>query len=185
MKRLTSDKDKEKPITKKDVIRELKESVETKLVSRREAPLIGLIRFSIALWGSKIFTSSAPGTSIHFWLLGYEIHFHHFHYGIIALAVGIIITFIEGPWPRRIGHAFFGAGLGFIVDEYWMLLIFDDSATTYFGAESQYISRMIGIGVTIIYAVIVLASWYFTRREREIWTKFYDAVASGKIKIEL
>ncbi|MHA1129725.1 MAG: hypothetical protein ACTSQI_14690 [Candidatus Helarchaeota archaeon] len=176
---------KEEPITKEHVIRELKESVETKLVNRREAPLLGLICFSLALWGSKIFTSNSPGTSLIFNLFGAEIHFHHFHYGIIALVIGIIIMFIEGPWPKRIGHILFGAGLGFIVDEYWLLLTFDDSSYNYFSPESQLVSKVIGIVITAIYIVVVALSYFLTKRERKIWIKFYEAVESGKIKINL
>jgi hypothetical protein len=177
--------DKEEAITKEQVVRELKESVETKLVTRREAPLIGLLCFSAALWGSKIFTSHSPGTSFIFNLLGAEIHFHHFHYGIIALAVGIIVMFIEGPWPRRFAHILFGAGLGFIVDEYWLLLTFDDSSYNYFSSESQLVSITIGIVVTAVYAAVVILSYFLTKRERKIWTEFYEAVESGKIKVDL
>ena len=182
---MSPDKVIEEKITKEEVIKELREAVGNKLVMRREAPIIGLACFSAALWGSKIFTSTSPGTSIIFTLLGAEIHFHHFHYGIIALTVGIILAFIEGPWIRRIGHALFGAGLGFIVDEYWMLLTMDDAAYNYFGPESQLVSAIIGIVITVIYATIVVVLYFFTKRERRIWTKFYESVKAGKIKIEL
>ncbi|MFX1297554.1 MAG: hypothetical protein ACFFD2_22215 [Promethearchaeota archaeon] len=181
---MSTGKDEEKEITKEEVIKELEESVGNKLVMRREAPIIGVICFSAALWGSKIFTSSSPGTSIIFTLFGAEIHFHHFHYGIIALIIGIILTFIEGPWVKRIAHGLFGAGLGFIIDEYWMLLTMDDSSYNYFGPNSQWVSITIGIVITAIYVAIVVILYFFTRRERKIWTKFYEAVKSGKIKIE-
>ena len=176
---------KSREVTKEQVLRELRESVGAKLVDRREAPLIGLIFFNIALWGSKLFTHFWPGTSTGFTFMGEEIHFHHFHYGIIAIVVAIVVMFIEGAWPRRIGHMLFGAGLGFIVDEYWMLLLFDDSEVVYFSYESQLIALMVGIVVSIIYGGIVLVSYFFTKREREIWMKFYDAVESGKIKIDI
>ncbi len=173
------------------VRKELKEALEDKLVMRREAPLIGAVFFAIALWGSKIFTSTSPGTSLIFYdvtLFGYsfgDIHFHHFHYGIIAIGIAIVLGFIEGAWPRRIKHVLFGAGFGFIVDEYFMLLIMDDSSEVYFGPESQLISNLIGIICTVVYVVIALLAYYFTKKERELWRKMYDAVASGKAKFDI
>ena len=68
-----------KKFGKERVIYELKESFVHKIVLRLEAPLIGLIAFNIALWGSKLFTLMSPGTSIIFQLGGFNIHFHHFH----------------------------------------------------------------------------------------------------------
>jgi len=168
---------------KERISEEIKESYEHKLVQRLEAPLIGLIAFSIALWGSKIFTAISPGTSLIFQIGGYDIHFHHFHYGIIALAIGLILTFFEGKWFVRIEHILFGAGLGFIVDEYWLLLTFD--AGTYFLPESQFISMMIGLALTIIYVVIIIGVYYKSRAERKLWKELYDVVKSGKVKIDI
>lgn len=170
---------------KERVINELKESLQHKLVLRLEAPLIGLIAFSIALWGSKIFTLLSPGTSLIIQVGGYNIHFHHFHYGIIALAIGLALTFFEGNWFVRIEHTLFGAGLGLIVDEYWLLLIFDDHAETYFGLQSQFISAMIGLIITIIYVVIMIGIYFVTKEERKIWQDLYDAVQSDKVKIDI
>ncbi|NVM27694.1 MAG: hypothetical protein HWN65_02540 [Candidatus Helarchaeota archaeon] len=167
------------------VVSEIKESLEHKLVTRREAPLLGLIFFSIALWGSKLFTMLSPGTSLTFTIAGYNIHFHHFHYGIIALVLGIILAFFEGRWFVRFKHIFFGAGLGLIADEYWLLLTFDDHASTYFGPESQFISAMIGLVFTIIYVVIIVGVYFRTKKERKLWQDLYDAVASGKAKIDI
>lgn len=168
---------------KERITDEIKESYEHKLVQRLEAPLLGLIVFSIALWGSKIFTTISPGTSLIFQIGSYTIHFHHFHYGIIALAIGLILTFFEGPWIVRIEHILFGAGLGFVVDEYWLLLTFD--ATTYFGQESQLISMIIGLVITIIYVVIIVGVYFKTKEERKLWKELYDAVKSGKVKIDI
>ncbi|MFX0026980.1 MAG: hypothetical protein ACFE8M_11270 [Candidatus Hermodarchaeota archaeon] len=170
---------------KERVIYEIKESLEHKIVLRLEAPLLGLIAFSVALWGSKIFTAISPGTSIIFQIGSYNIHLHHFHYGIIALAIGLILTFFEGQWFVRIEHILFGAGLGFIVDEYWLLLIFDDHAATYFGAESQLISAMIGLVISIVYVVITIGVYFATKEERKIWRELYEAVKSDKVKIDL
>ncbi|MBD3230368.1 MAG: hypothetical protein GF329_19470, partial [Candidatus Lokiarchaeota archaeon] len=133
--------------------KEIKEKGKTSMAKRREGPFFGLVAFSIALWGSKLFTFLSPGTSMYFEILGYEIHFHHFNYGIIALAIGIIITFFEGVWYVRFGHILFGAGLGFIIDEYWLLLIFDD--TLYFTTNSYFISTLIGAIFTVIYLVFI------------------------------
>ncbi|MFX1377971.1 MAG: hypothetical protein ACFFA4_02670 [Promethearchaeota archaeon] len=168
---------------KERVIYEIKESLEHKMVLRLEAPLIGLIAFSFALWGSKIFTALSPGTSLIFQISGYTIHLHHFHYGIIALAIGLVLTFFEGRWFARIEHILFGAGLGFIVDEYWLLLIFDDS--TYFGPESQFISVMIGLVISIIYAIIIIGIYFITKEERKIWHELYDVVKSDKFEIDI
>lgn len=168
---------------KERITEEIKESYEHKLVQRLEAPLIGLIAFSIALWGSKLFTFISPGTSLIFQIGSYEIHFHHFHYGIIALGIGLVLTFFEGKWYVRIEHILFGAGLGFIVDEYWLLLTFD--ATTYFGPESQFISIMIGLVITILYIVIIVGVYYKSRGERKLWKELYNAVKSGKVKIDI
>jgi len=170
-------------IGKEKIIREIKESYEHKLVQRLEAPLLGLIAFSIALWGSKLFTLISPGTSLFFQIGIYTIHLHHFHYGIIAVAIGLILTFFEGDWFVRIEHILFGAGLGFIVDEYWLLLIFDD--TTYFGTESQFISTMIGLIITIIYLIITIGIYFHTKEERKIWRELYNAIKSGKVKIDI
>ena len=85
----------------------------------------------------------------------------------------------------RLQHSLFGVGLGFIVDEYWLLLIFDDHASTYFGPESQYISAMIGLVITIIYAVIAVGVFLTSRREIRLWKKLYEAVKSGEIEIHV
>ena len=167
------------------ITEEIKESYEHKLVQRLEAPLIGLIAFSIALWGSKLFTLISPGTSLIFPIGGYEIHFHHFHYGIIALGIGLVLTFFEGQWFVRIEHGLFGGGLGLIVDEYWLLLIFNDHADTYFGPESQFISGMIGLVISIIYIVIIIGVYYVTKEEREIWHELYEAIKSDKVNIDI
>ncbi|MHA1265371.1 MAG: hypothetical protein ACTSRS_09075 [Candidatus Helarchaeota archaeon] len=176
-------KKKKNKFGKEELRRELKEALDDKLVQRREGPLLGAAAFSVALWGSKIFTSSAPGTSVYFWLFGHEIHFHHFHYGIIAIAIAIVLSFIEGPWPKRLKHIMYGVGGGFLVDEYWMLLTLDD--TTYFGSESQLISTWIGIVCTIVYVSIALLAFFLTRRERKLWGELYKAVKDGKAKIDI
>ena len=162
---------------------EVKESLEHKLVQRREAPLIGLMAFSVALWGSKLFTAILPGSSVVFQILGFNVHLHHFNYGFILLVIGLMLTFFEGAWFVRVEHSLFGAGLGFIVDEYWLLLIFDDHATTYFGPESQFISTMIGLVITIAYVVIAVGVFFKTKKEREIWQELYEAVKSGEAQI--
>jgi len=173
---------------KKRIVAEMKEAVGSKLVQRREAPIIGLVLFSIALWGSKLYTAisnaNGGGGSVGFTLLGHNIHFHHFHYGIIALGIAMVFSFFEGPWVERIKHGLFGAGLGFIIDEYWMLLIFDDSAAVYFGPQSQFIGIVIGIFMTILYSVISLLLYFMTKKEQKLWQEFYEAVESGKIKLD-
>lgn len=173
----------EEEIKKEQVIYEIEESLTHKLVQRREAPLIGLIAFSVALWGSKLFTSISPGSSLILKIGEFNIHFHHFNYGIIAVVIGLVLTFFEGGWFVRVQHVLFGAGLGFIVDEYWLLLIFDDHAATYFGPESQFISTIIGVSLTIVYAAIAIGVFFKTRREREIWQNLYKAIKAGKVKI--
>ena len=161
---------------------EIRESLEHKLVLRREAPLIGLVAFSVALWGSKLFTATSPGLSLVFQLWGFNVQLHHFNYGFVLLIIGLLLTFFEGPWFVRVQHSLFGVGLGFIVDEYWLLLIFDDHASTYFGPESQFISIMIGLIITIIYTAIAVGVFFKTRRERELWVQLYEAVESGEIE---
>ena len=158
---------------------EIKESLEHKLVLRREAPLIGLIAFSVALWGSKLFTAISPGSSLVFQIWGFNVHLHHFNYGFILLVIGLMLTFFEGAWFVRVEHSLFGAGLGFIVDEYWLLLIFDDHAATYFGPESQFISMMIGLVITITYVVIAVGVFFKTKKERKLWRYLYEAVKSN------
>ena len=162
---------------------EVRESLEHKLVLRREAPLIGLVAFSVALWVSKLFTAVLPGSSVVFQLWGFNVHLHHFNYGFVLLVVGLLLTFFEGPWFVRVQHSLFGVGLGFIVDEYWLLLIFDDHASTYFGPESQYISTMIGLVITIIYAVIAVGVFFKSKREIKLWKQLHEAVKSGEIEI--
>jgi hypothetical protein len=182
---MSTEKIKKKKFGKERVTYEIRESLEHKMVLRLQAPLIGLIAFSVALWGSKLFTLLSPGTSLLFRIGDFTVHFHHFHYGIIALAIGVALTFFEGPWFGRIEHILFGAGLGFIVDEYWLLLIFDDYAATYFGPESQFISAMIGLVITVIYVVIIIGVYFATREERQIWHELYDAIKSDKIKVDI
>ena len=175
----------DKEYVKRQLECEVRESLEHKVVLRREAPLIGLVAFSVALWGSKLFTAVSPGSSLVFQLGGYTVHFHHFNYGFILLVVGLLLTFFEGPWFVRVQHSLFGVGLGFIVDEYWLLLIFDDHASTYFGAESQYISTIIGLVITIIYAVIAVGVFFKSRREIKLWKKLHEAVKTGEIEIQV
>jgi hypothetical protein len=164
---------------------EVRESLEHKVVLRREAPLIGLVAFTVALWGTKLFTAVSPGASVVFQLWGFSVHFHHFNYGFILLVIGLLLTFFEGPWFVRLQHSLFGVGLGFIVDEYWLLLIFDDHASTYFGPESQYISSLIGLVITITYAVIAVGVFFKSRREIRLWKLLHKAVESGEIEIHV
>ena len=164
---------------------EVRESLEHKIVLRREAPLIGLAAFSVALWGTKLFTAASPGTSVGFQLWDFNVHLHHFNYGFVLLVVGLLLTFFEGPWFVRLQHSLFGVGLGFIVDEYWLLLIFDDQSSTYFGPESQYISAMIGLVITITYAVIAFGVFLKSKREVKIWKQLHEAVKAGEIDIHV
>jgi hypothetical protein len=136
---------------------EVRESLEHKLALRREAPLISLVSFVAALWGSKLFTAVSPGTGLIFQLWGYNIHFHHFNYGLILLVIGLMLTFFEGPWFVRIQHLLFGIGLGFIVDEYWLLLTFDENTSNYFGPQSQSVSLM--LAVNYYYNLRVDSGW--------------------------
>ncbi|MHA1310815.1 MAG: hypothetical protein ACTSQO_07765 [Candidatus Helarchaeota archaeon] len=176
-------------ITKKEKLinrfkKEIKEKGKTSMAKRREGPIFGLIAFSVALWGTKLFTHSSPSTTVQFVLFGAHIHFHHFHYGIIALAIGILLTFFEGVWYIRIGHILFGAGLGFIVDEYWLLLTFQDASYDYFGVTSQFISTTIGIVITIIYSVLAIGLFLYTRAEKKMWDEIYESLRKGELKIE-
>ncbi|MHA1268162.1 MAG: hypothetical protein ACTSPY_00120 [Candidatus Helarchaeota archaeon] len=164
--------------------KEIKEKGKTSMAKRREAPIFGVIAFSIALWGSKLFTSISPGTTVQFVFLGAHIHLHHFHYGIIAMAIGIIITFFEGVWYVRFGHILFGAGLGFVVDEYWLLLVFDDTSYVYFSTTSQMISSTIGIVITVIYVVLAVSLFIYTMPEKKMWDEIYEALKKGELKIE-
>jgi hypothetical protein len=164
---------------------EVRESLEHKLVLRREAPLIGLVAFSVALWVSKLFTAVSPGSSVVFQLWGFNVHLHHFNYGFVLLVIGLLLTFFEGPWFVRVQHSLFGVGLGFIVDEYWLLLIFDDHASTYFGPESQYISTMIGLVITITYAVIAFGVFFKSKREIKLWKQLHETVKSGEIELHV
>ena len=79
----------EKEKLKQKLQSEIRESLEHKLVLRREAPLIGLVSFIAALWGSKLFTAMSPGSSLIFQLWGFNIHLHHFNYGFILLVIGL------------------------------------------------------------------------------------------------
>ena len=162
---------------------EIKESLEHKLVLRREAPLIGLVAFIVALWGSKLFTAISPGANVIIQISGFNVHLHHFNYGLIMLVIGLMLAFFEGQWFVRIQHSLFGAGLGFVVDEYWLLLIFDDHASTYFSPESQFISSSIALVITVIYGIIAIGVFFKTRKERKLWNKLYKAVQSGEVKI--
>jgi hypothetical protein len=168
----------EKENDKQQLENELKESLEHKLALRREAPLIGLVAFLAALWGSKLFTAISPGSSVVFQMWGYNIHLHHFNYGLIFLAVGLMLTFFEGPWFVRIQHLLFGLGLGFIVDEYWLLLTFDESASVYFGPQSQFISLIIAGAITAAYAAIALGVFFGSIQERKCWAKLYLTIKS-------
>jgi hypothetical protein len=155
---------------------EIKESLEHKLVLRREAPLIGLVSFVVALWGAKLVTALSPGSGLIFQLWDFNIHFHHFNFGLILLVLAIMLSFFEGPWFMRVQHLFFGSGLGLIIDEYWLLLTFDEHASAYFGPESQFISLMFGVAVTAVYAVIAVGVFFKSRREIKIWRRLYKAV---------
>jgi xanthosine utilization system XapX-like protein len=157
----------------------LEEREETHIAIRRSAPLIGLVAFLVALIGSKIFTFFNPGTSMIFHFLGEEIHFHHFNYGLIMLLIGVFNMFFEGPWHQKFGHFLFGAGLGLIVDEYWILLTFND--TQYFVQESYLISIVIGVVISIIYAVIVIAR-YNIAEETSFWQRIKEKFGLKKKK---
>lgn len=170
---------------KQQLKREIRENLLHKLALRREAPFIGLISFIVTLWGSKLFTSISPGTGLIFELGGYNIHLHHFNYGFVLLVVGLMLTFFEGPWIVRIQHLLFGAGLGFIVDEYWLLLTFDESSSVYFGAQSQYFSLVIAAIVTSVYAAIALGVVFASRKEIKLWTELYKAAKKDEANLPI
>jgi len=170
----------EKEKLKQKLQSEIRESLEHKLVLRREAPLIGLVSFIAALWGAKLFTAMSPGSSLIFQLWGFNIHLHHFNYGFILLVLGLMLTFFEGLWIVRIQHLLFGLGLGLIVDEYWLLLTFDENASVYFGPQSQFLSLMIAIVITLAYAGIALGIFFMSRREVKLWRQLYETVKSGE-----
>jgi hypothetical protein len=155
---------------------EVRESLEHKLVLRREAPLISLVSFVAALWGSKLFTAVSPGAGLIFQLWDYNIHFHHFNYGLIFLVIGLMLTFFEGPWFVRIQHLLFGFGLGFVIDEYWLLLTFDEHASTYFGPQSQSVSLMLAVVITVIYALIAVGVFLKSRKEIKLWVELYEKI---------
>ncbi len=168
---------------KQQLKREIRENLLHKLALRREAPFIGLISFTATLWGSKLFTSISPGTGLIFQLWGYNIHLHHFKYGFVLLVVGLMLTFFEGPWIVRIQHILFGVGLGFIVDEYWLLLTFDESASVYFGSQSQYFSLVVAALVTSAYAAIAIGVFLASRKEIKLWTELYQATKTGEVSL--
>ena len=165
------------------ILKELGQKSKTSMAKRRKGPLIGLIFFSIALWGAKLFTLFSSGTVLIINVLGYAIHVHHFHFGIIGLALGIILTFFESPKLIIFGNMLFGAGLGLIVDEYWLLLTFDEAL--YFTPDSYFISSMIGLGMTALYALVTVGLLLYTHREKKFWDTFREKVKEGKIKIEI
>ena len=165
------------------ILKELGQKSKTSMAKRRKGPLIGLIFFSIALWGAKLFTLLSPGTVLIINVLSYPIHVHHFHFGIIGLALGIILTFFESPKLIIFGNMLFGAGLGLIVDEYWLLLTFDEAL--YFTPDSYFISSMIGLGMTVLYALVTVGLLLYTHREKKFWDTFREKVKEGKIKIEI
>jgi len=173
----------EKEELRQRLLSEIRESLEHKLVLRREAPFIGLVSFIAALWGARLFTALSPGSSLIFQLWGFNIHFHHFNYGFILLVVGLMLTFFEGLWIGRMQHLFFGLGLGLIVDEYWLLLTFDEYASAYFGPQSQFLSLVIAVVVTLVYAGIALGVFFKSRREVKLWRQLYEAVKSGEANI--
>jgi hypothetical protein len=183
MIQMVSKEEKEKVKFEQRILKELGQKSRTSMARRRKGPLIGLIFFSIALWGAKLFTFFSPGTFIQFSILGIEIHFHHFHIGIIALALGIILAFFESPKLILFGNLLFGAGLGLIVDEYWLLLTFNE--TLYFTPDSYFISAMIGLGMTLIYALVTVGLLLYTHREKKFWDTFREKVKEGKLKLEI
>jgi hypothetical protein len=183
MNKMVSKEEKEKEKFEQRILKELGQKSKTSMARRRKGPLIGLIFFSIALWGAKLFTVVSPKTFIQFTVLGVEIHFHHFHFGIIALALGIILAFFESPKLILFGNLLFGAGLGLVVDEYWLLLTFNEAA--YFTPDSYFISSMIGLGMTALYALVTVFLLLYTHREKNFWDTFREKVKEGKIKIEI
>jgi hypothetical protein len=173
----------EKAKFEKRILKQFQQKANTSMAKRRKGPVIGLIFFSIALWGAKIFTFLSPGTFLTFDIMGYTIHFHHFHIGIIGLVLGIILTFLEKPGFIILGNMLFGGGLGLVVDEYWLLLTFNESL--YFTAHSFFISSMIGLAITCIYALITFGLLRYTQKEKQLWETFREKVKEGKIKIEI
>jgi amino acid transporter len=77
----------------------------------------------------------------------------------------------------------FGAGLGLIVDEYWLLLTLNESV--YFNPESIVISSMIGLAMTVIYALITVGLLLYTKKEKQLWDTFREKVKEEKVKIKI
>lgn len=53
-------------------------------------------------------------------------HFHHFNYGILALALSGFLSISESKVPKKIQAIIFGTGLGLIVDEIGLLVTLQD-----------------------------------------------------------
>ncbi len=97
------------------------------------------------------------------------------------MVLGLLLTFFEGPWIVRVQHILFGLGLGFIIDEYWLLLTFDESASVYFGPQSQSFSLIIAVVVTSVYAAIAFGVFFASRKEIKLWTELCQAAETGEI----
>jgi len=64
-----------------------------------------------------------------------------------------------------------------------LLLTFNE--IDYFTSNSYFISAMIGLGMTVIYALITVGLLLYTHIEKKFWDTFREKVKEGKIKIEI
>jgi hypothetical protein len=123
-------------------------------VPRRGLAFLGLLSFFFAFLGSRVFTTIYPDAVV----VSGGIHFHHFWYGIVLVAVsgGLALAFRGDVLHRALAVAY-GAGLGLIGDEVGLLLTFGDyhSMLTY--------EVVLGASAVVLMAVLLLVY----RRELE------------------
>jgi hypothetical protein len=120
-----------------------------------------LLAFIPSFAAARLFTFLRPNTVI----LVFGIHFHHFWYGLAALAIAGWLG-IAGPegW-NRIAAVMYGIGAGLVADEIGLLL------TPINGTLGNYTSGLTYTAVVVITAVTAMFS-LLSRYRREIMDDF-------------
>lgn|GEM_PF-2777087 len=124
----------------------------------KEAPFISFIFFLLTIFTSRLTVMWVEaGRPLLKFFMVYDYHIHHFYLGIFLLIASNLLFSIrnKNEWMREIkilSSILFGIGLGFITDEFSLLLTMEfDIKGEYWAPHSYYLMALLsGIFASIL-----------------------------------
>ena len=137
----------------------------TKIYSRyilkqgKEAPFFSFLLFLLTILTSRLIVMWVEaGRPLLKFFMVYDYHIHHFYLGIFLLIVSSCLSLArnENGWVREVkvfNSILFGVGLGFITDEFSLLLTMEfDVKGDYWAPHSYYLMALLsGVFVYILF----------------------------------